>query len=394
MANAVSTWILKQLSRRTASGAFVPELDGLRFVAIFWVVLYHIELLHQPEVPAGLQVASGAGHYGVELFFIISGFVLALPFATWRMQAGRPVQLRRYYLRRLTRLEPPYLLSLLVFFALKVALKGQSAHELLPNLLASAGYVHNVIYAQRSAVSVVAWSLEIEVQFYLLAPLLGRVFLLRDARVRRGILCAGIAGAMLLCAVFDRDANPRLFLSLPAYVQYFLIGFLLSDFYLTGDWRTDHGRRPSFDVVGLAALGLLGPVVCFGYHQWWGQLTAPLLTGLFCVGAFHGPLLNRFFRNPWVYSYGGICYTIYLYHSILVQGAGATAKRVLGSGVTWPRMLADIGLSVGIVVVVCPVLFVLTERYFMTPDWHLELRGRLSRLLGLRPTSPEAPRRR
>lgn len=112
--------LLERLSRRTTSGRFIAEIDGLRFVSIALVVLYHM---------AGYVAAQAAGaprhaifriavhgHYGVPLFFAISGFVLGLPFAGQHLAGGRPVRLRPYFLRRLTRLEPPYSLCMLALF--------------------------------------------------------------------------------------------------------------------------------------------------------------------------------------------------------------------------------------------------------------------------------------
>ena len=51
------------------------------------------------------------------MFFVISGFVLGMPFCKRTLADGPPVNLGRYFLRRLTRLEPPYAISLLIFFA-------------------------------------------------------------------------------------------------------------------------------------------------------------------------------------------------------------------------------------------------------------------------------------
>ena len=53
------------------------------------------------------------GHVGVQLFFIISGFVVALPFAMHHLADGKKVNLRRFFLRRLTRIEPPYMIALI-----------------------------------------------------------------------------------------------------------------------------------------------------------------------------------------------------------------------------------------------------------------------------------------
>ena len=79
--------------------------------------------------------------------------------------------LKQYLLRRLTRLEPPYLICLLLFFALQVLVKGRSAHALAPHLAASLVYLHDLIYAAESPINNVAWSLEVEVQFYLIYAL-------------------------------------------------------------------------------------------------------------------------------------------------------------------------------------------------------------------------------
>ena len=64
------------------------------------------------------------GFRGVELFFVISGFILGLPFAAHYLKGAAPVSLRKYYLRRLTRLEPPYIVALLVLFILAAGIEG------------------------------------------------------------------------------------------------------------------------------------------------------------------------------------------------------------------------------------------------------------------------------
>jgi peptidoglycan/LPS O-acetylase OafA/YrhL len=75
-------------------------------------------------------------------------------------------------LRRLTRLEPPYIIALVIFFIANVwVLHAYSFKSLLPHFFASMAYLHNIIYQSFSWILPVAWSLEVEVQFYVLAPL-------------------------------------------------------------------------------------------------------------------------------------------------------------------------------------------------------------------------------
>ena len=250
----ISDWLDRKLSRVTTSGDTIREVDGLRFVAMMMVFFHHLLGLYAirsdrwgwisfPEDWARVAEASGAarwmvpGYMGVELFFVISGFVLALPFARHRLMGGAPVSLAAYYKRRLWRMEPPYVIAVLVFFAAKILMHA-NWRELLPNVLATLFYVHGFVFDAPSALETVFWSLEIEVQFYLLAPLLAGLFL---ARGRRWWL----AGTILLWSVGVAqlwDGAHRYRLGLVLYLPYFLAGMLLADLYLTGKrWRSPYG---------------------------------------------------------------------------------------------------------------------------------------------------------
>jgi len=97
-ATAVQQVLLSRFSRETSSGRFIPEMDGLRFAAITMVVLFHLNgylvarwpLHHSGLLPQSSWLAETAlvGFRGVELFFVISGFILALPFASQHLAGG------------------------------------------------------------------------------------------------------------------------------------------------------------------------------------------------------------------------------------------------------------------------------------------------------------------
>ena len=109
------------------------EVDGLRFIAISVVLFHHLLAMflsgsgRSPEVhtysewfaaadQSWLVIPAYCGHFGVNLFFVISGFILALPFAKRAFNGKAAPDLKSYYLRRVTRIEPPYLLNLIVIF--------------------------------------------------------------------------------------------------------------------------------------------------------------------------------------------------------------------------------------------------------------------------------------
>ncbi len=245
--------------RIITSGTYIPEVDGLRFIAIVSVVALHCyaEMLDRMGISfASLDAAHpllrfvGHGGYGVEVFFAISGFILALPFARQYLRAGREVRLSTYFLRRLTRLEPPYIVWLLIRTALLLAAGALPLHFLLTHLLASVLYMHNIAFAIASRIEAVSWTLEIEVQFYCLAPILTLIYRIAHPWLRRLLLSACIAIATPLQWAFlpgwHGAQNAGVFnLSLLAAIQFFLAGLLVADFYVDGwariptTWRWD-----------------------------------------------------------------------------------------------------------------------------------------------------------
>jgi peptidoglycan/LPS O-acetylase OafA/YrhL len=369
-----TSWVASLLApyrRITSSGAFIPEIDGFRFVAIFYVFVYHLSeniglnsSAHQLSVYKGDWLAQMAGvlSIGVPLFFVVSGFVLGMPFAEMHLKGGKRVSLKKYFLRRITRLEPPYILCLLLLLALKVVNRGSFA-QYLPHFLASVFYVHNAIYATFSTINVVAWSLEIEVQFYILAPILGMVFLIKSLRFRRLTLCLLIIVSTFLSHAVANDG--RLALSLAGYAQYFFCGLLLADIHVVSNGRYRSGWAwDAVSVVGwplqLALLTWAPAVVVW---------IAPWLTLLLYQSAFRGVAIRQFFVNPMVTTIGGMCYTIYLLHSYLIYGLGLLTERILGSSGYEIRLAIQFALMAPVVLLVSGIYFRLVERPCMRPDW-------------------------
>jgi len=377
----ISAWLLSHLSRETSSGRFIPEMDGLRFVAIGMVFLFHLNgfltaksAAHYPAPPSGWLVQSAlVGFRGVELFFVISGFILGLPFAAHYLK-GRPrVPLSKYYLRRLSRLEPPYFSAVIALFLLALWVKGESAVLLLPHLAASLSYLHNVIYAAPSSVIGVAWSLEIEVQFYLLVPLLTLLFAVRNTWVRRGAMLGLIGVALALQSLF-LHASPRAALSILGYVQFFLVGFLLVDIFLAS-WNESPRRDIYWDIAALAGWPALFVALQYRQLTHWAF---PLLVLLLYVAAFRGRLMNWFLSNPWITAIGGMCYSIYLLHYEVISAVGRFTRRVSEGLPYWMHLSIQIVLVGAGVLVVCGLYFVLLEKPCMRRDWPQRLRARVT----------------
>ena len=154
--------------RITSSRTYLPEIDGLRFLLIMSIVVFHIAgyLIHK----SGIMPQAGTATYfmysfftrlnrAVILFFMLSGFIVCLPFAQQYLLNGKEISLKRYYLRRLTRMEVPYAVAITGIFLLEAVVKMRPLHVLLPGWLASLGYVHNIIYHRPSIITGVAYTI-------------------------------------------------------------------------------------------------------------------------------------------------------------------------------------------------------------------------------------------
>ena len=364
---SISQRLTAPFARVTSSGFFLPQLDGLRFIAILAVFLFHLGIYvkaHALVAPGRGWADSLLGHLidtgdlGVQLFFVISGFILALPFAAHFLEGKPPVRLGHYYLRRLTRLEPPYLINLALIFTLLVFVNHRS--ELLPNLFASAGYVAYLTTGEPSLINAVAWSLEVEVQFYLLAPVLSFVFCIRGLTMRRATIAAAMLAGIILHQGLGFTEKTLL-----GNLQYFMAGFFLCDLYL-GSWKRNPSASWRWDLggllawIGMAAAHRLGPA--------WA-CSLPLLILIAYCGALRGAIFPKVLGNPWPATIGGMCYTIYLYHYFFISLVGRFTAHWLAA-VSFPlAFLVQFFLIAPVVLAGCAILFATFERPFMNREW-------------------------
>jgi peptidoglycan/LPS O-acetylase OafA/YrhL len=385
---------LQDLLRRTTSGAaWLPEIDGLRFVAILPVVLQHLlERYYRytmADKPAALfddpyAFFISRGTVGVFLFFAISGFVLALPFAKSVLNDRPAVPLKQYYLRRLTRIEPPYLIWMTVF-ALVLLIKGTYLlPELFQHWLATVTYTHNLIFHDYTRINPVAWSLEVEIQFYLIAPFLAMAyFRIGNKWYRRLGLMALMVVAITLQTYGDGPIPFWLKASILGQIQHFFIGFLIADLYLT-DWKDGTARHWIWDILAVTAF----VVMCYTWSSEYlkNLLFAVALFTLFAAG-FKGVAFRSLLQNTWIAVTGGMCYTIYLIHLPMLEGFMHISNKIaIGHGF-WLNFGVQLLICLPVVWSVSALFFILLEKPFMQkkfpmPDWGRAAIQRLRKLAG------------
>jgi peptidoglycan/LPS O-acetylase OafA/YrhL len=385
---------LDSFRRITRNGAFIPEVDGLRFIAILSVIFLHCyaEQLNRMATGAtldpivsrntplpvdpgnlhGLFRFLGHGGYGVELFFAISGFILAWPFARQHLQSSQKVRLRSYFLRRVTRLEPPYILALIIRATLLLAAGIHQARFIVVHLIASLFYVHNIAFGVLSRIEPVSWTLEIEVQFYCLAPLLTLIYKIPRAWIRRALLTCAIASATPLQRAFlpgwYGPQNAGAFnLSILAAIQFFLVGLLVADLYVDGWNRIPHTWRWDLLSIPLWFLMFWLPPHAF-------RFLGPLILPILFVGAFKGIFVPRILRNPVISTIGGMCYSIYLTHRTTILVLQLLLARFHLHFLIW--LTISLILAAPASIAVGAVYFRLIERPCMDPRWPQRLIAR------------------
>lgn len=167
------------------SGSEIKALTGLRGVAAGWVVLHHLCRVPGYEVPV-LQGVLLRGYLAVDLFFVLSGFVLSLAYGDWFRGRPRPDALAAFLARRVARLWP-------LHAAVVLAIAVWQAAPTLPRMVAA-----NLLMVQAWGISgsmnVPSWSVSTEFAAYLLFPLLAAAVLHGG---RTGAL-AGLCGAAAL----------------------------------------------------------------------------------------------------------------------------------------------------------------------------------------------------
>ena len=320
----------------------LPALTGLRAVAAGWVVLFHYrdDLLALVPGLAPLDTFMRAGYLGVDLFFPLSGFVLAYTYAD-RLGSFSLRGSADFVRNRFARVWPVHLLTLNLDLAVAalVGTLGVAAdgHRRTPQ-----AYVENVAmvhtwFNDRPSFNAPAWSISSEWFAYLLAPLL---FVL-VARVRRSgsalVLAAATYAAML--AVFATMALPNGNLEHMFYVR--IMGEFVGGMLLCLAWVRGGARLGGLVVVLPGTLVVLALVPAAAAGHYWA---APALgLGVAALAGSSGWVTTALSWRGLVAA-GEASYALYMTH-LLVQPF-VHSLRLWAQGSGWASALVVAGLVV------------------------------------------------
>lgn len=286
------------------------EIDGLRSIAVLAVVFYHF------SVP-GFR----GGFVGVDVFFVISGFLIGG--ILWRDQcADGRLSLARFYLRRIRRLAPAYFtmaaVSLVVAFFVLLPFEFR---EFGKGLIAATVYLSNVLFyrqagyfdsASEEKIFLHTWSLSVEEQFYLFLPL--AFLILGRSRIALIWGLTGLAIASLIACIWMTPTHQTsTFYLFPFRAWELFAGVLLA--ILGAERRLTWSLHAALSWLGLglvlAGVFLLTPGTAF---PGWQAILPVLGTVLLILNGRHQNLINTILSMNGPVFVGLISYSLYLWH--------------------------------------------------------------------------------
>lgn len=330
--------------RASPPPAYRAEIDGLRAVAVLGVVAFH-------AAPASLR----AGFVGVDVFFVISGYLITRLLLD-RHAAGQ-FSFADFYAARIRRIAPALVVMLAGVTALSLALLPPSdLSALARTVMATGGFVANWLFLSRTGYFdqpaeenplLHVWSLSVEEQFYLLAPMaLALVLLTPLRRWTPWLILAGACGSLALSEWYMlTGAEGAAFFLLRARAWELLLGGLLAA-------ARRPGPRAAWVADGMAGAGLLAIVAAMALLD---PARFPGLAALApCIGTalvIHGTAggkgrVRALLSMPVLVGVGLISYSLYLWHWPLLtlprlvlsrplEPAESAAALALAFGLAW-----------------------------------------------------------
>ena len=276
---------------------YEPAYDGLRAIAVFAVVIFHLAEFLLP-----------GGWVGVEIFFVLSGYLITSILIKENESYGS-IDFKRFYYFRVLRLAPALIAVLLFVFL--VALKSSVHREAhLKSILAAFFYMtnwHEALGGWPMGLLAHTWSLSVEEQFYFLWPLLFLFF-------SRGNLSAWIAATIVLANIwriyleYNGAGWARIIRGFDTHCDALLLGCLLASC-RNLVFEKICARFVMVPILGLVAFALMP----------FGSLVASLpftaiVSGWLVISIGQSPRLRGFLSMPFLVYTGRISYGWYLWH--------------------------------------------------------------------------------
>lgn len=323
------------LAHENSNTSHIAVMDGLRGIAILLVVIFHVwqlswldftTVLHSPIY---IDFIARFGFLGVEAFFFISGFCLFYPHARHCFEQYPLASWQDYLQKRALKILPSYLLAILlilILFEWEFS-KEQLSWHLITHFL----FIHNFFPETHYSINGVFWSLAVEVQFYLIFPILAKFFRTRPLLITSLMTGCAIAYRQYIMATQQDSGLLTPYLSqMPAFLDLFALG-MLTAYILVWLRNLQHIDRymPIFSIIML--LGLVGFVALIkdvgtvailpnGMIGWQARYRSFIGIALMFAaigGHFANPWVQKILNNRFLAFFSLISYNLYIWHQFI-----------------------------------------------------------------------------
>ncbi|MBN9379454.1 MAG: acyltransferase [Chitinophagaceae bacterium] len=362
---------------------YFPNLNGLRFIAAFLVIIHHLE---QFKSMFGLPnnwknpFVSIVGPLGVVLFFVLSGFLITYLLMAEERKTGT-IAIRKFYIRRILRIWPLYYLIVLAGFFLLNHLSLLNVGDLSravwvdgwPKLLLFVLFLPNIAYAFFLPVPFVSqsWSVGVEEQFYLIWP-----WLMKKTKNKKralfGVLAVYLLVKFLLQLAHKFASNSNVELVYGIWGNFSIDCMAIGGIYALLLFRNAPALKILFNrgvqfgtyllLVLLLITGTVVPHVHFEVYA--------LLFGIVIINLAANPRRLFSLDTPWLNYLGTISYGLYMYHAIAI--------------VAGLRLLSSAGIHSGVIQYAVSILFAIiisSVSYEFFEKKYIRMKARFSEVI-------------
>jgi peptidoglycan/LPS O-acetylase OafA/YrhL len=309
-------------------------LTGLRLFLALNIMNYHFGLEQFKDAPAWLRNIAEAGHVGVNLFFVMTGFVLSYVYLD--VEGERKVNVRRFWITRFTRLYPVYVLGLLMwlpFLPQKIQEQKLTAFTTIGVLFTVPTLIQAWFPGTACKWNCPGWSASVDAFFYLIFPLIATLLYPRIKVNTLGNAAKWI-GSLWLASLFpaalyifaeqagEFAGGFEFWLAAMKYhplarLPEFLIGIVLGKLFLT--MRAQASITPRLGLVATVASLIIFALLCVSpimpYPLLHNGLLLPLFAALVFGIATNYGAVTRFLSWKWFVRLGEASYCLYILHN-------------------------------------------------------------------------------
>lgn len=324
--------------KKNQNNGYLPVLDGIRAICMLLIFFFHD--WQQTWLSANFNIGGKIisfeplqryGYIAIDAFFVLSGFCLFYPIARNMFGEIKRESLKSFYVKRARRILPAYYFMLIILLLFPILSYGsynpKSAVDLIKHFGSHALFIH--IYNSNTLGTTIstAWTLGIEVAFYLFFPLLAKVF--KNKPILTFIIMLIFSQILRLITAsapnvnIYNTANPLL------YLDIFGCGMLCAYAVVYTRHKNPYINKVKHLMSLISVLCIIG---IYFYILWLGKahiagqdaqtyhrlLYRIILSGLFAVliysASYSGNLCKSFFGNRLFRFFSGISYSFYLWH--------------------------------------------------------------------------------